>query len=147
MHHIIRAALAEFGITARTHSDPDIHPENPLCFHHFTAGDLLIGNAKVVGSSQRKLRGALLQHGGILLASSIWTPSLPGIRELTGQELRVAEIRAAIERTFEKETGWCLTSTNWRFNEARSTSLFRHATAIRPGMRSVERKRTTPRQH
>jgi lipoate-protein ligase A len=108
IHHTIRAALADFGVTAQTHSAPDHHPSSPLCFHHFTAGDLMIGQAKVVGSAQRKLRGALLQHGGILLAQSPCTPSLLGIRELTGRNLKVELLCTAVQRAFERDTGWIL---------------------------------------
>ena len=47
-----------------------------LCFQHLTPGDLLLQGAKVVGSAQRRHRGALLQHGGILLAASPHAPEL-----------------------------------------------------------------------
>ena len=40
------------------------------------------GRYKVCGSAQRKRRGALLQHGGVLLAQSPAAPELPGLREL-----------------------------------------------------------------
>ncbi len=119
MHHIVRAALAEFGVTAQTHSPPDHHPPGALCFHHFTAGDLLVGSAKVVGSAQRKLRGALLQHGGIMLAQSPYTPSLPGIRELTGHDLKGEAICVAVRRVFEYDTGWSLEPTDWAEFERR----------------------------
>jgi lipoate-protein ligase A len=119
MHHTIRAALANFGVTAQTHSAPDHHPSGPLCFHHFTAGDLMIGQAKVVGSAQRKLRGALLQHGGILLAQSPYTPSLPGIREIIGRDLKVESLCAAVQRAFERDTGWTLVPQDVSADERR----------------------------
>jgi lipoate-protein ligase A len=89
----------------------------PLCFHHFTSGDLLIGSAKVVGSAQRRRRGALLQHGGILLAGSPYTPSLPGIHELTGHNLTVNTVCAAIVDFFARRTGWSLTPGEWSATE------------------------------
>ena len=76
-----------------------------LCFRQFTPGDLLCRGAKVVGSAQRKHRQCLLQHGGILLARSPHTPSLPGIREQTGRELLPMEVREAVTSTFVQDTG------------------------------------------
>src|SRR5207249_11851098 len=67
-----------------------------LCFQHYTPGDLLVGSAKVVGSAQRRARSAFLQHGSILLARSPYAPALAGIRELTGRDLAIAEVCAAV---------------------------------------------------
>ena len=101
MHQIIVAALKRFGIDANLHEPAGSEQqESPLCFHHFTPGDVLIGSSKVVGSAQRRHQGAALQHGGILLAQSPHTPSLPGIRELTGRDLRAAQVLHVIETTF-----------------------------------------------
>ena len=58
-------------------------PEGVLCFLHPAAGDVLVGGYKVVGSAQRRRRGALLQHGSILLAARSHAPWLPGIRDLS----------------------------------------------------------------
>jgi lipoyl(octanoyl) transferase len=118
MHRVIAAALSELGVTARLHDPPDLHPETPLCFRHLTAGDLLVGSAKVGGSAQRKHRGALVQHGGLLLAQSPYTPELPGIRELTGRTLAVEETCAAIGRALACETGWQLVLGDWAAGEA-----------------------------
>src|SRR5215831_4960626 len=88
MHAVIAAALADFGIAARPYDSAGDTPFTGfLCFRHFTAGDLMLNGAKVVGSAQRRQRGAVMQHGGILLAASSFTPALPGIRELRGVEL------------------------------------------------------------
>src|SRR5262249_33400405 len=69
MHSLLARVLAGFHIAARLYQPPEERSfEGFLCFHHFTAGDLMIGDAKVAGSAQRRQRKALLQHGGILLA-------------------------------------------------------------------------------
>ncbi|HXG08971.1 MAG TPA: biotin/lipoate A/B protein ligase family protein [Gemmataceae bacterium] len=121
MHLIIAEALAELGVPARLHLPS---PQSPrfsglLCFHHWTAGDLIVGVGKVVGSAQRRRSGALMQHGAILLAGSPYTPSLPGIRELTGRTLTVEETEAAVLRQFARETGWDLVASNWGPDEQR----------------------------
>jgi lipoate-protein ligase A len=114
MHKIIAAALATLEVKARLHSPVAAEPfQGVLCFQHFTAGDLLIEGAKVVGSAQRKQRGALMQHGGILLAQSPHAPALPGIRELTGRALDHAELCLALEHSFIEHTGWRFLPAEW----------------------------------
>jgi lipoate-protein ligase A len=114
MHAIIAAALGENDIAGRLY-EPAADPPftGSLCFAHFTADDVLIGSSKVVGSAQRRRRGALLQHGGILLARSPHAPTLPGIRELTGRCLTVAETCDSVRRSFAAGTGWELAPGDW----------------------------------
>src|SRR5207247_565563 len=120
MHGFVAAALAGLGVTARLCSPT---PEPPfagvLCFQHFTPGDVLIGTAKVGGSAQRRQRGALMQHGGILLAASPHAPVLPGIRELSGQSLSDEEISTASVREFARQTGWDVVPGAWRAAQRR----------------------------
>jgi lipoate-protein ligase A len=115
MHHVIAAALQALGVTTLRLGPANCERHAPefLCFHHFTCGDLLLGNAKVVGSAQRKQHGALLQHGAILLARSEHTPTLPGIAELSGRRLPVADVTAAVCREFAAATGWRLHAADW----------------------------------
>jgi lipoyl(octanoyl) transferase len=102
MHRIIAAALLDLGVRTGMHEgQAQNHGSNLLCFRQFTPGDLLIDSAKVVGSAQRKRRGALLQHGAIILARSQHTPSLPGIREVTSLSLSPAQAMAAVIESFE----------------------------------------------
>jgi lipoate-protein ligase A len=46
-------------------------------------GDVAIGDCKVIGSAQRRGRGAVVQHGSILLGASPAAPELPGIEDLS----------------------------------------------------------------
>lgn len=109
MHTLVAEALGGFGIAGKLHTPRgDEARAGALCFRHFTAGDLLIGVAKVVGSAQRKYRGALMQHGSILLAQSPYTPSLPGIRELTGRTITTEEVSSAVLNRLTEHTGWQL---------------------------------------
>ena len=43
---------------------------------------MLVGETKVAGSAQRRSRGAVLQHGSVLLARSAAAPELIGLKEL-----------------------------------------------------------------
>src|SRR5437763_9600743 len=88
MHHVIQEAVAELGGAATARGCGEERGVGEfLCFRHQTPGDLLVGTCKVVGSAQRRQRGAILQHGGILLAASEYAPQLPGLRELAGLNL------------------------------------------------------------
>jgi hypothetical protein len=93
MHGLIAAALEALGVCAQACDCVEGTPfTGTLCFQLVTAGDLLLGHAKVVGSAQRRQRGALLQHGAILLAASPYATVLPGILERSGRRLTVDEI-------------------------------------------------------
>jgi lipoate-protein ligase A len=74
-----------------------------LCFHRRTEGDVVIAGHKVLGSSQRRLRQAVLQHGSLLVGSAsdlvdAWPESwerLPGLgaflaKPIDGDRLREA---------------------------------------------------------
>jgi lipoate-protein ligase A len=90
-----------------------------LCFDHHTPDDVLIGETKICGSAQRKRRGALLQHGSILLAASAMTPELPGIAELTGHGLAVQDVGRTVADCLCRQTGWAIVAGDWMPNERR----------------------------
>jgi lipoate-protein ligase A len=114
MHGVIGEALASLGVPARPFESSELESsETALCFQRPTAGDLLLGSMKVVGSAQRRQRGALLQHGAILLARSPHAPALPGIVELSGRALAVEEVSRSVLRTFVERTGWEAVAGEW----------------------------------
>jgi lipoyl(octanoyl) transferase len=118
MHRIIGEALTSLGVPARS-VDQAVEQavQATLCFQQPTAGDLLIGASKVVGSAQRRQRGALLQHGAILFARSPHALVLPGIRELSGRMLRTEDVCAAILHAFVRQTGWEAVPGDWTLAE------------------------------
>jgi lipoate-protein ligase A len=67
---------------ATAHPSPATAPF--LCFQRRTDGDVLLSGSKIAGSAQRRHRGALLQHGSILLRASEASPELAGIADLSG---------------------------------------------------------------
>jgi lipoate-protein ligase A len=123
MHHVLADALAAFGVRARLCGEREEKKlGDVLCFLHQTPGDLLIGDAKIAGSAQRKQRGALMQHGSILLAASPWTPQLPGIRELAGVSLSAETLSAAVAEQLTRQTGWQLAASEWTPTECERIS-------------------------
>src|SRR5262249_548713 len=73
--------------------------------------DVMIGPHKIAGSAQRRQRGALLQHGAILLARSPHAPALPGALELNGTHLAVPEVCSAIFQEFGRQPSFLLRDT------------------------------------
>lgn len=77
-----------------------------LCFQRRSSGDVLLASEveptsaqKVGGSAQRRRRGAVLQHGSLLLSESPFAPELPGIEQITGVRLDEQELIGAwVER-------------------------------------------------
>lgn len=113
MHAIIAAALADLGVVRPHLVDVKHMFAGHLCFQHWTPGDLLVSGAKVTGSAQRKQRGALLQHGAILLEQSPYAPELLGIRELTNLELSAEVLQAAVVGRFRCDTNWQIEPGAW----------------------------------
>lgn len=124
LYHLVHAALAEMlcglGVDAKLCPAASLHdgPRGPfLCFQRRAKGDVLLGNAKLIGSAQRRFQNAVLQHGSLLLGHSPAAPELPGVESLSGVRMmddqwrgRVGdaisaalELRPTISRLTEKE--------------------------------------------
>lgn len=74
------AALEMRGTTV--HAEGGFHAEPFLCFGRQDSRDLVVADQKVVGSAQRRRRGAILQHGSIVLEKSPFATDFPGISDL-----------------------------------------------------------------
>jgi lipoate-protein ligase A len=86
-----------------TASVPCANREPFLCFQRRAPGDVLVRGEKIAGSAQRRCRGAVLQHGSVLLARSVAAPELAGVKELTGRPILVEEfIKTWLERLSQK---------------------------------------------
>jgi lipoate-protein ligase A len=124
VHAMLRAVLAGFGIET-TLCTQERKLGDVLCFLHHTPGDLLQGGAKVAGSAQRKQRGAVLQHGGILLAQSPFTPELPGLCDLSGLPVAAASLEAALVEEFRRWTGWTVEADDWTTADEQAVAALR----------------------
>ena len=67
-----------------------------LCFQRRAPGDVLVAGEKVAGSAQRRCRGAVLQHGSVLLARSPAAPELLGLKELAAKTIPVEEFHTGM---------------------------------------------------
>lgn len=94
MHHSLRSVLAHFHIKAELWQADQRSVEGTpfLCFQRRSPGDMVAGDVKIAGSAQRRKRGALLQHGSVLLGTSRHAPELSSIGTELGIELRFDEL-------------------------------------------------------
>jgi len=86
------------GETSEASESSTTAPLPFLCFQRHHVGDVLLGEAKVAGSAQRRIQGAILQHGSVLLKRSDYAPVLPGIVDLAPELatiLNTASLRTA----------------------------------------------------
>jgi lipoate-protein ligase A len=114
-HETLIGTLARFGVVAALYgSTCDAGPgerisnssQQPfLCFARRACGDIICGGAKIVGSSQRRRRGAVLQHGSILLGESSCAPELSGIAQLTGHTIEPGALAQAWTADLARKLG------------------------------------------
>lgn len=112
-HETLIQELAERGIAARLCSaaPPRKRQDEPfLCFLRRAERDVLIGDSKIAGSAQRRRRGALLQHGSVLLQRSAAAPELAGIAELLSVVLDPKEFAECWARRVAANLGLTLRS-------------------------------------
>ncbi len=101
VHGALIEALAALGIVAalkkgsELFSGPSKIVLTPfLCFQRPTAGDVLVGETKIAGSAQRRRRGAVLQHGSVLLRRSAAAPELPALEDAAGKTVEAEPLAA-----------------------------------------------------
>lgn len=126
-YHILQAVLAARGVVSHAVVCGEEQKLGAVvCFLHQTPGDLLIGGSKVAGSAQRKMRGALLQHGSILLHRSAFAPHLAGIGDAPGAPvIAPEELADALAAAFTADTGWAVTPGAWTAEELARTAAIR----------------------
>lgn len=77
--------LRGFDVNLRaTRFGKDGPAEAFLCFSRGDEMDIVLGTHKVLGSAQRRRRGAVLQHGSLVLRRSTHAPQFPGLFDLGG---------------------------------------------------------------
>ena len=106
---LLRNAMERIGIVVtEAPGTGGRRPGGAACFAEPAAGELVVGNRKLVGSAQARERGALLQHGSILvaddqarinvLATAPLTPALPAatLTAALGRAPSYDEVRDAL---------------------------------------------------
>lgn len=118
----VRRGLENCGVALDPESAGAGVKRSPLCFAFKARHEVTVGGRKVVGSAQRRLKSAALQHGSISLSVDAgraascfrWedelarvaaAESFDGINDLTGLRLSVAELRGSIVKAFKNMYG------------------------------------------
>ncbi len=100
VHRRVIALLSSWGVEARLRGEAVSFVQEPfLCFSRGDARDIVLGPHKIMGSAQRRRRGAVLQHGALLLARSEYAPEFPGLAELTEFMHQRREVVDALQQT------------------------------------------------
>ncbi len=102
VHTSLIGLLADEEITAvlcggspTIRSDAAQSGEPFLCFQRRSPGDVLVGTTKIAGSAQRRRRGAVLQHGSVLLRRSDSAPELASLADASGHDLSATALADA----------------------------------------------------
>ncbi len=83
VHAAIIEQLAGIGVEAAVRGTDESQSDEPfLCFIRGDRHDILFRGHKIVGSAQRRRRGAVLQHGSLIVQASPHASEIPGICDL-----------------------------------------------------------------
>ncbi|MBW3542575.1 MAG: lipoate--protein ligase [Planctomycetes bacterium] len=104
VHSAIVAVLRAAGIPAALRGRSQRSGNEPfLCFGRPDPRDVILHGHKVLGSAQRRRRGAVLQHGSLLLARSQHAPAFPGVNDLAPAAGIDADLAPRLAESLERE--------------------------------------------
>ena len=93
VHERVIARLGDFGFAAALRGVSEAaHQDKFLCFARRDDFDVVMGGFKVLGSAQRRRRGAVLQHGSLILRRSEWAGEFPGVFDCAGRDVPASEL-------------------------------------------------------
>ncbi len=110
-HNTLIEALSDWSVSAQLCEQANKLTAEPfLCFQRRAVGDVLLADAKIAGSAQRRRRGAVLEHGSVLLRKTPYAPELFGIAEVGGVAIEATELARAWRARLAKQC-----QISWRF--------------------------------
>jgi lipoate-protein ligase A len=99
VHDAIIGVLAGFGFVAGLRGIADARRKGEfLCFSRSDDFDVVMGGCKILGSAQRRRKGAVLQHGSLLLRRSAWAGEFPGIFDCAGHDVSESDLVGPLSR-------------------------------------------------
>jgi len=131
IHQAIMGVVSDLLLNSETNWQPMLcanplemasDTEPFLCFSRRSTGDVLLASGgdmsdteshKIVGSAQRRRRGAILQHGSILLSRSDTAPELAGLCDLAGISLSAERAMKCLQPAFATALDVQLESTGF----------------------------------
>jgi lipoate-protein ligase A len=127
-HTALVEELARHTVAARLCRSPPKRPREQepfLCFQRRAERDVLVGDAKIAGSAQRRHRGTLLQHGSVLLRRSAAAPELEGIGELASVWIDPKELAECWGQRVARSLGLTLRPGTASAHEREAAQRFR----------------------
>lgn len=117
VHRALISALKRQGwLVALRGYGVDLDAAEPvLCFSRQDMHDVVGEFGKVIGSAQRRRRGAILQHGSVLCGPSTTAPEFPGLQRQEGSVLVRPDLPCLIAEV-SKELA-CVLSVVWQPGE------------------------------
>ena len=88
VHQPLSQGLRQLGFPVTFRGTTVKRPDEPLmCFQRQDEHDITLCGQKVLGSAQRRRRGAVLQHGSLIRRKSNLAADLPGLTDLCPADL------------------------------------------------------------
>lgn len=112
IHATLIEVLAALGVEAILWAPPKLGGSDRkpfLCFQRRAVGDVVCQGVKIAGSAQRRARGAVLQHGSVLLGRSVAAPELPGVADILGKAIDEDRLAGAWLAAMEPQLGLAFT--------------------------------------
>ena len=103
-----------------------------LCFSRTAADDVIYGEHKIIGSAQRRRRGAILQHGSLLLKRSSHAPDFPGLFDLIPSLTLPSDFSELMARAIASALEWNATVTPLNDGEKNGIDQLASQQSIRP---------------
>lgn len=114
VHDAILSVLRDCGVSASMRGEDLSSVREPfLCFARGDRHDIVLDGHKVVGSAQRRRRGAVLQHGSLLLAASPYASELPGINDLARRKCVSRDSAVFLGEAIARSCGAIERSGDW----------------------------------
>jgi lipoate-protein ligase A len=100
VHEQIIRVLGNFGFAATLRGMREARlAHNFLCFARGDDFDVVMGENKVLGSAQRRRKGAVLQHGSLLLRQSTSASAFPGVFDCGRRTVPETDLLQQLSRT------------------------------------------------
>ena len=115
VHEALLKLFATWGVHAQLRgatSNVERSAEPFLCFGRGDSHDIVLNSHKIVGSAQRRRKGAIAQHGSILLRRSSLAPEFPGLLDLGTFSVREDEMGIPVWIALAQALGFPTESTS-----------------------------------
>lgn len=121
VHTAIISILRDFGANCAMRGENASQADEPfLCFVRGDRHDIHCAGHKVVGSAQRRRKGAVLQHGSIILKRSSHAPEIPGLCDLAeffkiemSTSSQVDDLESALGTAIAESLGGWRMASHW----------------------------------